>query len=300
MENTVNTTNAPTEAPSEAAPQGDNGAMVDGKAVSNMTQAEAKEAIRKYKVKINGAESEVDEKELIRGYSHQQAANKAMQEGLKSKKQAEEFISMLKDEGRLFEVLEKIGHNPRSLAEKYLAAQIEEELMDPREKELKYTKAENEAFKKKEADAIKRAEDEKIKEISSKYAKEYTESFTTALEGEKLPAKKETIQEMAKYIKRATEIGFKMTAQEAAKLVKEDIITRQKSLVGDLDGDALINYFGEDVANKIRKWDTSRVKTPEQNLKTPEPSYERKPSDRNKPTKRMTPDEWRNFNRGKR
>jgi hypothetical protein len=102
---------------------------------------------------------------------------------------------------------------------------------------------------------------------------------------------------MAKYIKRATEIGFKMTASEAAKLVKEDILTKQKALVGDLDGDALINYFGEDVANKIRKWDTSRVKTPEANLKTPVQTMERKPTERNKPTKRMSSTEWREFNR---
>lgn len=237
--------------------------------VEGMTKAEAREEIRKYKVKVMGEEREVDEKELIRGYSHQQAANKAMQEGLKSKKQAEEFINMLRDEGRLFEVLEKIGHNPRSLAEKYLAQQIEEELMDPKDRELKYTKAQLAAFEKEKEDYAKSQEEAKIKEISSKYAKEYTEQFTQALESEKLPAKKETIQEMAKYIKRATEIGFKMTASEAAKLVKEDILTRQKALVGDLDGDALISYFGEDVANKIRKWDTSRVKTPEANLKTP-------------------------------
>lgn len=265
--------------------------------VDGMTKAEAREEIRKYKVKVMGEEKEVDEKELIRGYSHQQAANKAMQEGLKSKKQAEEFIAMLKDEGRLFEVLEKIGHNPRTLAEKYLAQQIEEELMDPREKELKYTKAQLEAFKKKEEEAYKQAEEAKIKEISTKYAKEYTEQFTSALEGEKLPARKETIQEMAKYIKRATEIGFKMTAQEAAKLVKEDLLAKQRAIISEADGDTLISLLGEDTANKIRKWDTSRVKNPEQNLKTPEPRIDKTQRDRTRPNKRMTSQEWRDFNR---
>lgn len=296
METTTTNTAAPVaEAVNSDVPHGTDAAPN----LEGMTKAEAREEIRKFKVKVMGEEREVDEKELIRGYSHQQAANKAMQEGLKSKKQAEEFISMLKDEGKLFEVLEKLGHNPRNLSEKYLMERIEEETMDPRDRELKYTKAELEAFKKRQEDEVKRAEAAKIAEISQKYAQEYTETFKSALTEEKLPVRKETIQEMAKYIKKATEIGFKMTAQEAAKLVKEDSLEKQKLLVGDLDGDALINYFGEDVANKIRKWDTSRVKSPEQNLKTPEIQAEK--SDRRKMKEgRMSPQEWREFNRPKR
>lgn len=294
MENT--TTNAPSQA-TEATTTENLGANEATPNVDGMTKAEAREEIRKYKVKIMGEEKEVDEKELIRGYSHQQAANKAMQEGLKSKRQAEEFINMLKDEGRLFEVLEKIGHNPRTLAEKYLAQQIEEELMDPKDRELKYSKAQLEEYKRREEEFKKAQEEEKIKEISSRYAKEYTETFTKALEAEKLPAKKETFQEMARYIRKATEIGFKMTAEEAAKLVKEDILEKQKHFLGDLDGEALINIFGEDLANKIRKWDTSRVKNPQANLKTPtQQNIEKTREARSQPTKRMSSAEWRKFN----
>ncbi len=290
MENTTPNTAAPA-AETNATPN----QATEAKAspTEGMTPAE----IRKYKVKVMGEEREVDEKELIRGYSHQQAANKAMQEGLKSKKQAEEFISMLKDEGRLFEVLEKIGHNPRTLAEKYLAAQIEEELMDPKDRELKMTKAQIEAYKKKEQDEIERQEHAKMQEISSKYAKEYTEQFTKALEEEKLPAKKETIQDMARYIKRATEIGFKMTPQEAAKLVKEDNINKIRHLTQGLSGEQIVQLYGEDVANNLRKWDTSRVKTPEQNLKTPAQQADREYKPRQKPLKRMSAQEWREFNR---
>lgn len=289
MENTT-----PTQA---AAPVTEANTTQATDAKSNPTEGMTPAEIRKYKVKVMGEEREVDEKELIRGYSHQQAANKAMQEGLKSKKQAEEFISMLKDEGRLFEVLEKIGHNPRTLAEKYLAAQIEEELMDPKDRELKMTKAQIEAYKKKEQDEIERQEHAKMQEISSKYAKEYTEQFTKALEEEKLPAKKETIQDMARYIKRATEIGFKMTPQEAAKLVKEDNINKIRHLTQGLSGEQIVQLYGEDIANNLRKWDTSRVKTPEQNLKTPVQQTDREYKPRQKPLKRMSAQEWRDFNR---
>ncbi len=291
MENTTPNTAAPVANEAQAT----NSAPNEG--TTNPTEGMTPAEIRRYKVKVMGEEREVDEKELIRGYSHQQAANKAMQEGLKSKKQAEEFISMLKDEGRLFEVLEKIGHNPRTLAEKYLAAQIEEELMDPKDRELKMTKAQIEAYKKKEQDEITRQEQAKIQEISSKYAKEYTEQFTQALEAEKLPAKKETIQDMARYIKRATEIGFKMTPQEAAKLVKEDNVNKIKHLTQGLTGEQIVQLYGEEVANNLRKWDTSRVKTPEQNLKTPTQQAEREYKPRQKAAKRMTSQEWREFNR---
>ncbi len=104
----------------------------------------AKEAMRKYKVKVDGEELEVDEDELKRGYSHQKAANKLFQDAKIARKQSEEFIMMMKDPKKFFETAQKLGHDPRELAEKYLASQLEDELMDPKDKEIKTLKQEKE------------------------------------------------------------------------------------------------------------------------------------------------------------
>lgn len=256
----------------------------------------ATEAVRKYKVKVDGEELEVDESELLRGYSHQKAANKILQQGAAARKQAEEFISMMRDPEKFYDTAKKLGHDPRKLAEEYLAKQLEDELLDPRDKELKEAKAKLkkiEDMEKAEKEAIEAKRNEVLKQ---KYAKDYSDQFVSALQETSLPPTKAMVAEMAKYVSRAAKIGFKMTAQEAAQLVKEDVQTAHQRLIGDSDGEVLIKLLGDDVANKIRKYDTQRLKSPEQNLKTPieQPDVKRpRPSAH----KRMNAKEWREFNR---
>lgn len=255
------------------------------------------EAMKKYKVKVDGQELEVDEGELLRGYSHQKAANKILQEGKKARKQAEEFIAMMKDEGKLFEVIQKLGHDPRKLTEQYLAKQLEEEMLDPREKEFRRAQEELKRYKAQE-EQMKAEQQRRLDEsLKAKYAKDYSDQFVDALKTSGLPATKPMVAEMAKYVQRAAKIGFKMTPSEAAQLVKEDVQKAVASLTGEADGDTLIKLLGEQVANKVRKWDTSRVKTPDQVLKTPEQSRNSPTRKRESEYKPMSHKEWRNLNR---
>lgn len=283
---------------STQAQSGITGSQNNAQPTSNPVKDAAQEAMRKYKVKVDGQELEVEEQELIRGYGHQKAANKALQEGRAYRKQAEEFISMMKDPEKLFDVIQKLGHDPRNLSEKYLSRVLEDELMDPREKELRDTKAklkQIEDMERMQREAVEKKRNEALK---AQYSQQYETQFVEALQTTGLPPTKPMVAEMAKYIGRAAQLGFKMTATEAAHLVREDIQRAHMALIGDSDGDTLIKLLGEDVANKVRKWDTSRVRTPEQNLRTPQEQGE--PNQRSRSTgKRMSPREWREFNRKK-
>lgn len=255
----------------------------------------AAEALRKYKLKVDGEEVEVDENELKRGYAHQRAANKLFQEGKNLRKQSEDFVAMMKDPKKFFETAQKLGHDPRELAEKYLAAQLEDELMDPKDKEirqLRTEKEENERIKSEE----KAKEDAKVAEtLKAKYSKEYQETFIAALESSGLPPTKPMVGRMASYIGRAAGLGFKMSADEAAQLVREDITMEHQRIIGESDGETLMRLLGDGVANKVRKYDTGRLKNPESNLRSSEEQGTPKP--RGVPHKRMTPKEWREFNR---
>ncbi|NJO18760.1 MAG: hypothetical protein HC838_00040 [Spirulinaceae cyanobacterium RM2_2_10] len=256
----------------------------------------AQEAMRKFKVKVDGQDLEIDESELIRGYSHQKAANKMLQEGTTARKQAEEFISMMRDPQKFYDTAKKLGHDPRKLAEEYLAKQLEAELMDPRDRELAETKA-----KLKHMEDLDKAEKEKIESqrnevLKQKYAKDYSDQFVSALEQTGLPATKPMVGEMAKYISRAAKIGFKMTANEAAQLVMEDVQSAHRKLIGDSDGEVLMKLLGDEVANRVRKYDTQRLKNPEQHLKTPVEQPEARVGTP-RSGKRMSSQEWRAYNR---
>lgn len=257
----------------------------------------AQEAIRKYKLKVDGQEVEVDEEELKRGYTHQRAANKKLQEGLAARKQAEEFISMMRDPQKFYETAAKLGHDPRKLAEEYLVRQLEDEMLDPRDKELKEAKSKLKQIEEMEKMQKEAVENQRNEALKAKYAKDYSDQFVSALQETGLPATKPMVAEMAKYIHRSAKLGFKMNANEAAQLVKEDLQMSYQKLVGDTDGEMLLKLLGDDVANKIRKYDTSKLKNPENHLKTPQERHERKEKTRNT-GKRMTPAEWRKFNRG--
>lgn len=259
-------------------------------------KAAAREAIRLHKLKIDGQEIEVDEDELKRGYGHQKAANKALQEGLKAKKQAETFVKMMKDKAQLFETLKKLGHDPRVLAEEFLAGQLKREMMDPRDRELEDARARlkhHEDLDKKQKEMAAQQRDAQLK---AKYSAEYTEQFVEALKSTGLPPTKDSVGDMAKYIARSAKIGFQMTAAEAAKLVREDIEVRQQKLYGESDAETLARLLGEKGLQKLRAYDAARLKDPNQHLKTPtdQGTVKRRGSQ----TERMTPQEWRKFNRG--
>jgi len=283
-------------ATTEAAPQ-NAGQTPAGGAQTGDVKSAAQEAMRKYKVKVEGQELEVDEKELLRGYSHQKAASKALNEGKALRKQAEEFVAMLKDKDKLKDVLVKLGHDPRRLSEEILSAHLEDELMDPKDKQLRdiTSKLKHlEDMDKRQKEAV---QTQRLEEMKTRFMKEYETDFVQALQESKLPPTKPMVAEMARYISRAAKIGFKMSAQEAAKLVAEDVRSAHERLIGDSDGETLLKLLGDEVANKIRKVDTSRLKNPEAGLQTPEKSLEPRER-RHSPQKRMSTREWQLHKRG--
>lgn len=274
------------------------------------SESTVKEAAAEAKRRLKIDDEEVDEEEVIKTYKqrrqHQQAANRELHEGKTLRKQAEEFVSMLKDPQKFWEVAKKMGHDPRTLSEKLLVTHIEEEMLTPEQKAQRERDRELEEYRAdrkkrdQEAEEAKQkqkrdAEEAEIQILRERFAKDYTEQFTKALSETNLPPTKQTVAAMARYIADAAKIKFKMTAKEAAQLVKEDILETQRRLLGDSDGEALINLLGEDVANKVRKWDTGRLRNP--NPPRVAAEDQGKPRERRAPHKRMSPKEWREFNR---
>lgn len=267
-------------------------APIPGAPQAGDVSSAAAEAMRKYRVKVEGKELEVDEKELLRGYGHQRAASRMMNEAKAERSKAEKALQMLNDDEQLETILKKMGKDPRKLAEKILSKHLEDELMDPRDKELRDAKAKLKHLEDMETKQKEEIAKRRLDEVKARFMKEYETDFVAALDESGLPPTKPMVAEMAKYISRSAKIGFKMSAKEAAQLVKEDIQLAHQRLIGDADGDKLIALLGEGVANKVRKYDTGKLKSPEAQLRTPaEQAVERR--DRGQPKKRMTSKEWR-------
>jgi hypothetical protein len=279
-----------------------NGATPPGSAKPGDVATAAQEAIRKLKYKTHdGKDAEVDEQEAIKIYldrkQHQAQASKALNEGKALRRQSEELLQMLKDEGQLKTVLKKLGYDDRKLAEKILSEHLEDELMDPKDKELRNLKAEiarREEIEKKQRDEIqKKLQAQRVEVLRQKYEQEFIKTLDEA----KLPKTKQTVARMAGYIAQCARLGYQITPMEASKLVAEDLRREHKSIAGEADVDAVISLYGEDFLNKLRKYDSSRVKNPEAVLKTPlEQAKEHRV--RGTQNKRMTTREWQLHKRG--
>jgi hypothetical protein len=70
---------------------------------------------RLYKVKIDGVESEVDEQELLKGYAHNKAASKRMEEASLTRKEAEQVLKIFKDDPK--QAFKLLGKDARAFAE---------------------------------------------------------------------------------------------------------------------------------------------------------------------------------------
>lgn len=270
-----------------------------GKSMGDSTQDAVKEASAEAKRRMKIDDEEVDEDEVIKTYrerkGHQQAANKTLQEGKLARKQAEEFITMMKDPERFFDVAKKLGHDPRTLAEKRLAADLEEEMLDPREREVKKLTAKVTEYEKRENEIKQRAEEAEHQALTERYRKDYNDQFVKALTESSLPQTRETVAAMASHIARAARLKVEITAQEAAMLVEDDLKTQHSSIYRNADAASLVKLLGEENMKKIRKYDTDSIRNPEQFLKTP---TEQAPIRQKAPTnRRMTPKEWREYNR---
>lgn len=216
-----------------------------------------------YEIKVDGEVLKVSESELKAGFQTRKASDKAFREGAALRKQAEEFISNMKDPGKFYDAARKLGHDPRKLAEEFLASQLENDLMDPRDRELRDAKKQLKEIEDAKAEA-KRAEEAKAHaENTARLADSYSKDIIGALSTAGLPKTHHTVKRMAYYMAEGVKRGYDLSAKDVVDLVRQDYITEQKELFGQMDGDTLAQLLGEEQMNKVRKADLARLKNPQ-------------------------------------
>ena len=215
---------------------------------------------KKYRVKVDGEEFEVDEEELKLSYSKAKAADKRFREASQLKKQAEHFVSLLRTDPIKVLTDPRLGMDFRAIAEQYLVSQLEEEGLDPKEKELRDYKAKLEAYETQKKESEQKAEADQRRKLEAHYQADYTSKIIATLERGGLPQTNHTVKRMAYYMAEGLKRGYDLGPDDVFELVKKDYYEEHKSLIGGMDAEKLIEMFGKDVANKIRKHDLSKLK----------------------------------------
>jgi hypothetical protein len=213
-----------------------------------------------FKVKVDGQEIEVPESEMVNNYQLRKAADKKMQEAAQMRKQAETFVEMLRTDPIKVLSNPNLGVNFRELAEQYLVEQMQEDMLDPKDKELREYKRRVEEIESRERQEQQRVDSERVEMLKSKYTESYSQQITEALSEGGLPRTPETVRKIAHYLHLGLQSGIELTAKDVIPYVKNDYIKAQKELFGSTSEDLLLELMGDELAGKLRKADLKRLK----------------------------------------
>ncbi len=241
------------------APQGDSAPNVDAsdapEAVAAPTPQELK---RKYKIKVDGEEvdEEVDfndEAGMVNRLQLARGAKKRMAEAVSARQKAMDIVKQFEADPE--SMLSRLGPKGKEIAESYLLKQIQDEMLTPEQKEMRDLKRENETFKQKEAREKAEAEMSVAEKKEFEYAQTFQKTIIDALQTSGLSKSPKMVMRMAEIMKRNLSLGLELTPADLVSEVREEMLSEFKSVVGDSDGEQLINMFGKELANKIRRAD---------------------------------------------
>lgn len=224
------------------------------------------------------------------------SAGRRFNEAAQMRKEAEAQLARLKEDP--WAVLKEIGVDVDEVAKKRVLTTFEEQQLTPEQKELRKALADVERLKGEQKSMAEKAHQERVREETERSQKEYGEKFLDALKkiGQPLGANSGwAVQRMATLELANLEQGLNLTADELAQAVKDDIAEEHKSVLAGLEGDALLDYLGEDTWKSVVKAASARYKMqlapkPPESAPPPE-SVPAPPPPKKDPPRAMTRDE---------
>jgi hypothetical protein len=244
-----------------------NGAQNSHNNTSNEVQKPIK---KKYQYKADGQDvaEELDDSEIANRLSLAKAAQKRMMEAGQTKKQAEEFFKRLKENP-----LDILGDDRvmgkqkfREIAEKYLIEQMQLEQMTPEERARLDKDNKLNEYERQERERAEQEQKRQAQQQEQIWAERYEKTIIDTLEKTKLPKNPRTIARMAQAMQTALKHGIDADSTLLAEMVTGDYKNELTSIIGESGPEQLIAMFGEDIINKIRRYDLQRY-----SAKNPEP-----------------------------
>jgi hypothetical protein len=298
---TATTTQAPTPPPSptDAPETPQEGTQEATGAVPEAPKTPEAPPKRFRKLKVNGAETEVDEESLILAGMRAEQKERAAQERWKAAQQAQAQVEAFQKAWETDPVaaLDQLGPKAREAAEKFLMRELQREQMDPRERDLLAERA-----KREELEARFRAQEEEKAQAEQQrqqqhYVQQLDVEFAEVMRTANLPKTTESVRLLAQEAMQLTEMGIPPTRenlQAIVPLVQEKISKMATSVMGQMDGPGLLKWLGPDIRKRIREAEVAAVKgakpVPGQAPVPPQPP----PSGDERPrTTMLTQAEWR-------
>ena len=214
-----------------------------------------------YKVKWGDVEKEFTEEQMIQNAQKAWGIEEKAKANASKIEAAEKLMHMLQNDPKAFAKQARMaGLDPNKLATEILYDNIRKNSLTPEQRELEeYKEKEAERLaSEKEAEELKRAQevDAKTKEWSTKFENE----LEAALKSQKLPKTRLALALTAQYIDAGLQQKKNYSVEEVLPYVLRDLQQIHKETIGKLDGEDLLSYIGDDLADKISKARVAKFK----------------------------------------
>jgi len=214
-------------------------------------ETKAETVARMYKVMVDGQEMEVDENELRRGYAHNKAASKRMEEAAMSRKEAEQVLRIFKENPK--EAFKLLGRDARQFAEQVINDELQEAMLSPQERELREYKNKVQAYETERRNAQEQYEREQMEADINRHAETIQADIIGVLESAGLPKTERTVGRIIYYMQSALQAGYNVSPKDVVDQVKEDYRHDINSLLGGLPEEVLEAFLGNDLVRKVAK-----------------------------------------------
>lgn len=221
------------------------------------------EAARTFKLKVDGQEVEMSEREVLDLAQQGKSANKRFQEASVTRKEAEQIIAFAKSNPAEF--FAKTGQNARQWAEDFLLQEIQREQMSPEQKKAFENEQKLRKYEDTEKQTKEQARQDQMAKLEQQQMQSYDKLFVEALTASGLPKTPYTVKRMAELTLVNIKNKLELEPSQLAKIVREDYESEMKALYGQADGDTLLALLGKDAVKKLSKAQLSRYKSAKTN-----------------------------------
>lgn len=252
-----------------------------------------------YGLPLDAQLTDTEWKTVVSNYKTNIRMNNKNREASNLKKVAEEaFRKLYEDPKNTLKLLFK--DNPAKLREQVealLLEEMEEEMLEPIERENRQLKREREELQKRMEMEEKFRQEQEIEALTTHYQTQIESEIIDAIKTSQIPNTPQAIQRVAYYLGKAAKKGMDLQVKDVVPLVQEDLSKDINGVLASATPEQLLALLGEEKLKQIRQADLQRVKGARTTM-LPSGAVEFEAPPKQKKTS-MTPEEFRQSVRNK-
>lgn len=251
-----------------------------------------------WEVQIDGKPVKKSRKEILEAYQLRELSDKKRSEADKALQEYNKLFQTFKSDPIKF--MKATGVDFEGLATQFLAKKAEDAMKDPKERELEQARKEAETYKKwveeQKAAQEKAAKEAQVAQVRQQIHQEIIQAIEEAKDLG-MPVDEELVISVAQKMMLQDMKQKPLSAKEALPKAYASTQKWLQGMASKMEGESLVKWLGQDVANKIRKYDLAQLKAKKASLTPSQPQARVEPKKDAAPAPRYKT--WSEFKREK-